>query len=132
MTDDDLLRIAVDLIHTMMASASSENIRRIEWWSRARTALETAAQSSDSFASMVSVMGRKLQIDVTTKAGGVEIARLAAVVGADFEAFRRFCDRQALYCAAIAQSESDARKTRREAEAKAAGRDPDGLDNYTA
>lgn len=132
MTDDDLLRIAVDLIHTMMASASSENIRRIEWWSRARTALETAAQSSDSFASMVSVMGRKLQIDVTTKASGIEVARLAVVVGSEFEAFRRFCDRQALYVAAIAQSESDARKTRREAEAKAAGRDPDGLDNYTA
>lgn len=127
MTPDEHLRTAVDLVRTMMDSASSEQIRRIEWWSRAKTALETAAQSSDSFASMVSVMGRKLQIDVTTVATGQEVASLARVVGGDFEAFRRYCEREALFVVAIAQSESQERRAEREKK-----HDDLGLDKYIA
>lgn len=127
MTPEEQLRAAVDLVRSMMSSASSEQIRRIEWWSRAKSALETAAQSAGSFSSMVSVMGRKLQIDVTTIATGLEIASLALVVESDFESFRRYCEREALYIVAIAQSESAARRDEREKR-----NDGLGLDKYIA
>lgn len=110
MTDDDKLRAAIDLVRAMMRSASTEKIRRIEWWSRAKSALETAAASSSSYGSMVSAMARKLQIDATIIDTGEVIGQLAAVVGADFDAFRRFCEREALYVVAICQAEGKARK----------------------
>lgn len=127
LTPEQHLRIAVDLIRTMMASASSEQIRRIEWWSRAKSALETAAESASSFSSMVSAMGRKLQIDVTTVNTGAEVARLAVVIGDDFEGFRRYCARESLFAAAIAQAEAQERRAARE---RAGGADPTGLDKY--
>lgn len=126
--DDDLrhLRCAIDLVRMMMSSASSEKIRRIEWWSRAKTALATAAASADNFGSMVSVMGRKLQIDVTTNATATELAALSVRI-ADFEAFRRFCERDALYAVAIAQAEAEERRAKRNQTPGAAG---DVVDHY--
>lgn len=114
MTRDEMLRQAIDLVRAMMGSASSEKIRRIEWWSRAKTALETAARSSDSYGSMVSVMGRKLQIDVTTIATAEYVARVGLAAGDDFEAFRRFVAAEALYIVAIAQAERNQRRDARE------------------
>src|SRR5690606_17849209 len=94
------LKNAATLVRAMMASASSEKIRRIEWWQRAKSALETAAMSADSFSSMVSAMARKLQIDVTTTTTGLDVANLALAVEPDFESFRRFCEREAIYVVA--------------------------------
>lgn len=113
MDQEQKLRCAIDLVRTMMASASSDNIRRIEWWSRAKTALETAALRADSFGSMVSVMARKLQIDVTTIKTAERVAELAVRVD-DFTAFSRFCATEALYVVAIAQAESKERRDERE------------------
>ena len=113
MDQEQRLRCAIDLVRMMMASASSDHIRRIEWWSRAKTALETAAMRADSFGSMVSVMARKLQIDVTTIATGERVAELAGRVG-DFPAFAKFCASDALYVVAIAQAESKQRRDERE------------------
>lgn len=113
MDQDQKLRCAIDLVRTMMSSASSDHIRRIEWWSRAKTALETAAMRADSFGSMVSVMARKLQIDVTTIKTGERVAELAERVD-DFAAFAKFCATDALYVVAIAQAESKERREERE------------------
>ena len=125
MTNDEHLRQAIDLVRAMMGSASSDKIRRIEWWSRAKSALETAAMSSDNYGSMVSAMGRKLQIDVTTIATAEQVAAVGLAVAADFEGFRRFCAQEALYAVAIAQAESKERRDSRE-------QTDDGLDKYIA
>lgn len=129
MTPDEQLRQAINLVRAMMGSASSEKIRRIEWWSRAKSALETAAMSSDNFGSMVSVMGRKLQIDVTTISTSQEIAEVAGVVASDFESWRRFVATEALYVVAIAQAEAAARRVERE---KNPNPNELGLDKYIA
>lgn len=116
MTPDEQMRQAINLVRAMMGSASTDKIRRIEWWSRAKSALETAAMSSDSFGSLVSTMGRKLQIDVTTISTGEQIATVGLAVASDFETWRRFCATEALYVVAIAQAESKERKELWEAE----------------
>lgn len=113
MDQEQKLRCAIDLVRTMMGSASSDNIRRIEWWSRAKTALQTAALRADSFGSMVSVMARKLQIDVTTVKTAERVAGLAVLID-DFTAFAKFCATDALYIVAIAQAESKQRREERE------------------
>jgi hypothetical protein len=59
-------------------------------------------------------------------ATGEEIARLAAVVGRDFEPFRRYCEREALYIVAICQSESKARRAEWEAEQEGAAESDSG------
>lgn len=116
MTDDEQLQAAIELVRAMMSSASAKHIRPIEWWSRAKSALETAATCADSFGSLVSTMGRKLQIEVTRVWTGQEIVRLAHVVGSDFETWRRYVVAEALYVVAIAQAESKERRAAREAE----------------
>jgi hypothetical protein len=121
-----MLRSGVALVRAMMRSASSDKIRPIEWWSRARTALETGAQSSDHFSGMVASMGRKLQIDVTTATTAEDLAFLAEDVADDFEAFRRFCAEEALYIVAIAQTENKARKNAAEVARRADAGEPVG------
>lgn len=91
------------LVLAMMASASTERIRPVDWWTRAKSALETAAASCQDYPSLVSIMGRKLQIDATTKESSAELARIEAAVRLEFERFRRVCERQALYIVALAQ-----------------------------
>jgi hypothetical protein len=115
------LNNAVKLVRTMMASASSDRIRRVDWWARAKSALETAAMSSDNFSSMISSMARKLQIDVTSTQTGEEVADLALAVENDFESFRRFCEREAVYVVAIAQAEAKARREKYEKAAAETG-----------
>lgn len=131
MTDDEKLRAGIDLVRAMMGSASTDKIRRIEWWSRAKTALETAAASAGSYGSMVSTMGRKLQIDVTATYTGEAVARVGLAVAADFEAFRRYCEREALYVVAICQAESKERKSEWEIEQAAMAESARQLATYT-
>lgn len=130
MTPDEQLRQAIDLVRAMMGSASSEKIRRIEWWSRAKSALETAAMSSDNYGSLVSTMGRKLQIDVTTISTAQGLAAIGLAVAGDFESWRRFLATEALYVVAIAQAESAERKAKRAENPDPL--DPDGLEKYIA
>lgn len=108
LTEEQHLKNAALLVRAMMSSASSEKIRRIEWWERAKSAIETAAMSSDSFPSLVSTMARKLQIDCTTIATASDIVLLGEVVAHNFEAFRRFCERHAVYIVALVQAEKKA------------------------
>jgi hypothetical protein len=131
MTPDEQMRQAINLVRAMMGSASSEKIRRIEWWLRAKSALETAAMSSDSFGSMVSTMGRKLQIDVTTIATGEQVAQVGLAVAGEFETWRRFCATEALYVVAIAQAESKERKELWQAEQEGMAESARQLDKFT-
>lgn len=110
LTDEEKLRIAIDLLRAMLSSTSPERVRRIDWWTRARSALETAASVADSYGSLVSKMGERLQIDALTPNTSAQVADLAPRVEADFEAFRAFLEREALYVVAIARAESKRRR----------------------
>jgi hypothetical protein len=112
-TQDQLLRCAIDLLRAIGGSMSSEKIRRIEWWSRQQSALKAAAESADSFGSLVSVMGEKLQIDVATNSSALQVAELASRVD-DVPAFIRYCEREALFIVAMAQAEAAERREERE------------------
>jgi hypothetical protein len=85
-----------------MRSASTDRIRPKDWWNRAHSALYAAAAMADSFGSMVSIMGRKLQIDAYTARSATGIRELDAELE-DFESFRRVCESDALYIVADAQ-----------------------------
>jgi|SRR5688572_1816096 len=118
-TDESRMELGIQLVLAMMRSASTDKIRPIDWWTRARSALETAAATADSFAQLVAVMGRKLQIDATAESTSKEISSLAETLTAsgDFERFRHLCETQALYVVAIAQG----RRAEQRAEYEARG-----------
>jgi ornithine cyclodeaminase/alanine dehydrogenase-like protein (mu-crystallin family) len=80
---------------------------------------------------MVSTMGRKLQIDVTATYTGEAVARIGLAVGAEFEGFRRYCEREALYVVAICQAESKERKAEWEIEQAALAESARQLATYT-
>lgn len=107
MTDEDgRMELAVQLVLAMMRSASTDKIRPIDWWERARSALETGAATAETFPQLVAVMGRKLQIDATVEDSSKAICSLAETLLAsgDFGKFRHLCETQALYVVAIAQA----------------------------
>lgn len=110
-TTEQLTSWAVRLTLAAMSSASTDNISPINWWTRAKSALETAAQSSDHFSGMVATMGRKLQIDAYQDRSAAEVVALATEIGAHFDAFARHCAAEALVVVAFA---SQQRKDERE------------------
>lgn len=107
--EDRYMTQGIALVRAMMRSTSRQHIRAIDYWSRAKSALEVAARSATSFSSLVSKMGHKLQIDATRKDTGVQVDAVRMVVAPDFEAFRRYLASEALYVIAIAQAESKVR-----------------------
>lgn len=104
-TEGEHMARATRLVLAMMGCASTERIDPRKWWERAKSALETGAAVAGSFSQMVSVMARKLEIDVTYPGHAEAIAALAAEVDDDFDAFRRICEDQAVYAVAMAQAE---------------------------
>jgi len=112
MTDEMAMECGVRLVLAMMRSASTDKIRPIDWWARAKSALETAAASAEDLPRMVSVMGRKLQIEVTNAETSREISLLDVQIGnlGAFESVRRLCEDQSLYVVAIAQHRRQAER----------------------
>jgi len=108
--NEETIRQGISLVRAVMACASSDNIPRTEWWSRAKTALEVSATCAHDFGEMVSVMARKLQVDALVSKSSNTIHQLSVELEADFEAFRGTCANKALYIVALAQAERDLEK----------------------
>ena len=109
-TPEHLTEWAIRLTLAVMGSATTERISPIDWWPRAKSALETAAQSSDHFSGMASTMGRKLQIDAYQERSAAELVALATEIGPDFDAFARHCTAEALVIVAFASQQRKAER----------------------
>lgn len=115
-TIDQLNQWGVRLVLAMMRSASAKKIKPIDRWTRGRSALETAAQSSDHFSAMVSIMGRKLQLETLYRETVEEVAALTAEID-DFGEFARHCSDEGLYVTAMAQAQRRDERTEEEEQA---------------
>lgn len=105
-SDTRLQELAVNLVLGVLRSASTEKIRPMDWWSRAQSALHSGAAMAQGFGQMVSVMGRKLQIDTLNQHSANAVSSIASELGDEetFESFRYICERDALYIIAEAQA----------------------------
>lgn len=126
LTMDDMNTLGARLVLAMMRSVDPDVIKPLDWWGRARTALETAAQSSDHYSGMISAMGKKLQIDVLREESGAEVLLIGHEVAAQFDDFRRHLDTEALFVVAIAQAQRKAEKAAYGVAAKSPASLPDG------
>lgn len=110
-SDEGMERAATSLVLAMMRSASTERISPMNWWPRAKSALETGAAMATTYRTMISSMGRKLQIDATALSTSREISLLGAALAEagdeTFERWRAMCERDALFLVAMAQAERD-------------------------
>lgn len=115
MTDQDHVDAAVMLMVAVMRSASTDKIRPLDWWARARSAMEVAASQAQSFSHFVSRMAQKLQIEAYRLESAKEIYSLGQLLkDADaFKAFSHICRRDALYITAFAQIENTKRREER-------------------
>lgn len=98
--------LATRLVLAVMRSASTDKIRPIDWWTRARTALEAAAATAETYSHMVSEMARHLQIDSYSAASSRSISEIGTpfrVTPGDFAPFARVAERDAPYIVAMAQ-----------------------------
>lgn len=99
----ELRQTAVRLVLAMMASASTEKIRPVDWWQRAKTALVSAADRAASWGELVATMARRLQIDVTRIESSRAISLVAVHDPRDFSALIQIIRREAVYLIAEAQ-----------------------------
>lgn len=118
MTDLEITDIAVDFVLAMMSSASTDNIRPLDWWTRARSALETSASVAESWPQMVSKFGSKIQVDACRGKTSHALVTLKARLGDGFGTFRALCQRDALYIVAMAQAKRDEQKEVRKGDEK--------------
>lgn len=109
-SDSDLMDLAAELLLAAMRSASTDTIRPMDWWPRAKSALETGAGRAENYPQMVSTMARKLQIDSYNSASSRSISEVRARVEAEWPRFRRMCERDAVYVAALAQAMRDVQR----------------------
>lgn len=112
--DDVLTDMAIDFVLAMMGSASTDVIDPREWWTRARTGLESSA-SATSWPEMVSRYGAKLQVVALRDRSASQIATLGAALGSQggFRRFRALCRRDALFITAMAQQKRAEQKADR-------------------
>ena len=102
-------------LDAMLNSADPDTIGRSHWWDRAKTALETAASSSTSFAETVSTAARKLTIHTSLQARtGEEIAKLTKELAdpEEFAEWRELCQSDATYLTSITRVVRTARKAK--------------------
>jgi len=109
LSDDDLTDIAEALVLAVMRSASTDTIRAIDWWPRARSALQVAAAQAESWPHMISKMGQKLQIEAFQAMSSKTIAQIRVPNDA-FPRFREICQRDSLFIVAMAQATRDRQK----------------------
>jgi hypothetical protein len=99
---DRLRQMATDLVLAMMASATTEKIRPVDWWPRAKTALVAACSRAENWSQLISTMARKLQIE-TLRGDSTKALSLCEPHADDYQAFVRLCRREAVYIVAQAQ-----------------------------
>lgn len=109
LSDIELTDLAVDLTIAMMRSASTDKISPADWWPRAKSALETASATAESFPHLISRMGRKLQLTQTRFETDSSVSSIGQRLSRDAD-FRRFCvlaRRDALFIVAMAKVKRD-------------------------
>lgn len=116
-TDDELQTMAEQLVDALLSSASVDTIGALHWWDRAKTALETAAASSTTWAQCVARAARKLQIETLTAESSATVAGLARVLDdpAVYQRWARQAARDAIYTVALVRAAREQRRTTRAA-----------------
>lgn len=114
---EQISTLGVRLVKAMMASATTDKIRPLDWWPRAKAALVTACQVADTFDHLVSRMADKLQIQALRGVSANSISSIAEALRDaarletfTFEGARAQWARDALYIVAIAQVEREAER----------------------
>lgn len=112
--EESITDLAVNFVVGMMRSASTEIIRPLDWWPRAKAALVVAASTAETYPAMVSRFLEKVQVSAATEptCHVIDETRIAidAFGETGFERFRFLCERDALYIVAMSQVANKRRK----------------------
>jgi hypothetical protein len=109
LSEMQLMLRARDLVLAMMSNASSDVISPLDWWTRAKSALVTAAARGRSWGQIVSIMAKKLQIE-TLRNDTSNLICSMALDGELLRQWQRIVGQQAIYIVAEAQAERQRQK----------------------
>ena len=104
LSDEQLMIRARDLVLVMMSNASTDDISPMQWWERARSALETGAARGRTWGELVATMAKKLQVQTLRNDTASSVCSMAL----DGRLLARFCRivrDQSVYIVAEAQVE---------------------------
>lgn len=118
MTEEEAADVAVNLVLAMMASVPQDTIRAVDWWPRAKSALETAADAAGSWQHMVSKMAAKLGVNATRLSTADMLVSIGhQLSGAGFERFQKVARRDAVFIVAMAQAKRIEQRKQKKAKA---------------
>ena len=130
LSDAALSTLATQFVLAMMASASTQKIRPMDWWERAKSALVTSAAASENRRDLVTRFAKRVQIQTLTAAS---VDRLNCLSSLDdpavFQRFVRVVSREAVFIVAMAQEK---RADEREEKAAKTAQTSDLLDKIEA
>lgn len=111
-TDNEIRALAIEMILAVMRSVPPGAIRAMDWWSRARAAMETASGRAEDWPRFVAVMAKKLGIDTYLSVSAQTLSEIgSALTAEEFARLRVICGPQeAVYICAEAQIEKKARR----------------------
>lgn len=115
-SDMDLTDLAAQVALAMMQSASTDKVRPRDWWDRCQSAMEVAADRAESWPEFVSVAAAKLQVAALRASTANFLStfeRDHMREQPDFERFRAFTARNAVYVVAIARGMREAEREAR-------------------
>lgn len=114
LSDLDLYTMAVDFLDALLTVVhKEETIPYTSRYDRARTALETAAASADSWPQCASRAARKLQVDTPDEWLSQAVVRIGKHLG-DRSVYRRWArlaERDALYITAVTRERRTTRRS---------------------
>lgn len=109
MTTPDLRHTTVTWLSALLDSASTDVIGVTNWWTRATSALETAA-TAPTYGAAVSTGTRKLQIETLTDKSSTTLASLEKVMSPHMAEWAEIVHTEAPYLVALTRIHRQARK----------------------
>lgn len=95
------LELAARVMLLLAGDAPPGSIKPLDYWSRVRSACESAASEADDYPGLLCAAGKRLGIEVLRKETG---AALLALAPTDFEPLRSALVDRTLYVVVLAQS----------------------------
>lgn len=116
--DLDLIAATTQWVSALLDSAIVADIGVANWWARAKSALETAAASADTYPQAVAAACRKLQIDTLTARSAQTLTgpgSLEDAIAPRLDEWRTLAQRDAVYIVALTQIERTEKRGKKQA-----------------
>lgn len=112
-SDPELIDLTTEWLNLLLDSVDLDKISKDMYWSRAESALTTAAAGASTIGAATTTAARKLQITVTHPRTDVKLVEVCAALDPVFERWRALVAAESVYLVALTRVDRAARKEKK-------------------